>query len=72
MPVIYQIEASFCRFEFVLAMARGGFPQPFLWEIVMTFSHKGRKPAFIVRVPERGETYVRNSAGQIFVGLALP
>ena len=32
----------------------------------MTFSHKCRKPAFIVRVPERGETYVRNSAGKIF------
>ena len=72
MPVIYQIEASFCRFEFLLAMVRGGFPQPFLWEIFMTFSHKRRKPALIERVPERDETSVHNSAGKIFVGLALP
>jgi len=70
MPVIYQIEASFCRFEFLLAMARGGFPQPFFWEIVMTFSHKCRKPALILRLPERDEISVHNSASKIFLGLA--
>mgnify|MGYP007000451348 CR=1 len=69
---IYQIEASFCRFGFLLAMAHGGFPQPLLWEIVIILSHKRRKPALIAKVAARNETSVHNSARKIFVGFARP